>query len=105
MLQDMMTYFQLARKAKSIWEDLGGQDRERVDALVREAVTVARLPASLEPVRSFLATGSDPLPMRLVGAFLHPATRQVMNNVTIAGDVEAVANEVLQDAELTKLLS
>lgn len=93
MISQIVPFLTLAREARAIWEDMEGGDRDKVDALVRKAVSMAPLPEPLEVVRSYLRDSAEPLPVRLMGAALHPATRMAFSNLSYTPD-SAVDNDV-----------
>lgn len=99
MLAQLMPYLSLVREARALWEDLEGSDRDRIDKLVRKAVEVVPLPAPMEVVRTYLRDSSEPLPVRLAGAFMHPATR-----LTMASASETMQRMVDQEIDLDNLM-
>lgn len=99
MLTQILPYLSIVREARAIWEDMDGSDRDRVDALVRKAAAVVPLPAPMEVVRTYLRDSKEPLPVRLMGAAMHPVTR-----LTFSQMAETVSEKVSQEIDLDNLM-
>lgn len=67
----------LSKEANGLWEQLDGNDRDKLDEVFKRAITLLPLPEQFSDVKGYLATGKDPLPARIAGAMMHPSVRGV----------------------------
>lgn len=67
----------LSKEANTLWEQLEGNDRDKLDEVFKRAVSLLPLPEQFSEVKGYLATGKDPLPARIGGALMHPSVRGV----------------------------
>lgn len=75
MLSRLPMLLSFAREAKALWDDLEGNDRDRLDQLFRKGMTILPTPARVAQVRGYLIESKEPLPVRLAAAALHPEVR------------------------------
>lgn len=70
MISKLPLYLQVGRDLLKAWDSIASEDRDRLDAVLRQAAKVL-IPDTedLSTVRNFLTEGSEPFPIRIAGAF------------------------------------
>lgn len=75
-LADVAALVSIGKDLKSIWDNVAGDDRKKLDSVVRKlGETLIKDPA-LERQKQFLVSGTDELPIRLAGLVLDKQLRK-----------------------------
>lgn len=98
MWKNLPAILSLAREAKELWNSLEGSDRDRIDGIVRQALTLLPTPAGLVQVKGYLTHGKDPLPVRIAGALMHPEAR----NLIASGDWRSAVGVTADDVQAVR---
>lgn len=85
-VQKIAAFGSIAKDLKDLWDSVSGDDRKKVDALVRKVADVIITSPDLTEQKDFLVNGPDELPLRLTGYFLHKNVQKRLKAAMNASD-------------------
>lgn len=95
-VQQLAAYASIFKDAKSIWTSISGDDKAKVDAIVRRAADVLMISPALQAQKEFLVNGTDELPLRLAGCFLHKNVQDRLARLTEEDSFDADVTHIVK---------